>query len=1515
MHSAKIICHCLLLFLFIQPNSSLAQSDLELFIAVDEEAPLIYNNVLFTAILVNKGPQPATNTVVNCPFPANLAYVDHDAGDNFYNIGTRRWNIGSIGVGDTAFLELTLFTLATDGSELFWEVEFTDNPDPDSSPGNGNGTAALEDDEAQQTINLADLELQLTASQTEVVVGDIVEFTLTVVNKGPNQLRNPVGYIEIPDGLRRSNAAGVFGPPSSANRAVTWFANRLSPGQTSSQLFYAVVQDISKPITLYTQYEDGAIQGDPDSSPGNGTAPIPLEDDEAALTLFSAGNNDAPSVSLSTSRSNVNGPFTISLVFSEAVSGLESSDFQVANGQATQVDGSGSTYSLQVVPLADGIVGIQLPAATVVDADGNPNQASDLLEVNYLQTNTNQIDLELSLSVDDPSLVLFKERVFTLEVQNNGSIDATNVVIEFIKPEALATVRQTATSGFYSDWTGLWKIEELPAGGSATLDFTTFIRDDSNDVHYYGQVRSVDQEDVDSSPNNNPGPTPVEDDEVVEKLFDGANNQTDLRLEVSSGEVALLPGQSDRLLLHIFNESITDASNVSVDFSLPTALQLDNISSSIGNISNGKWDIGLLASGARATLTFDLSAVAFTPNNRSPFFAEVASASPTDDDSTPGNGNGTAVNEDDEAISFFSVISPNSCSIDQVVPTVSCNDNQTPAGEDDTYTFSLEIEGTSLGNTYNLSGDFTQDGIAYNDGRSFGPFNIADEPLNLVLTDATTPACNTSFVVMPPTPCSSGSEGVDLKVQLSSVQAEFRPLDFLDYVLIVENEGDEDASGVLVRFDKPEGIGITNSSTANGRFDQWLGQWDIGDLAAGQRVQIDLRYYVTSTELSLTAFAEVIAQDQTDFDSTPDNGNGQAPVEDDESVLELFTENYLGNANLYFEDALIGTAIDASDPTNTYELLIGNDGSVDLPAGARLSIYFVRNFRDPFDPVNPNPARLIEQVTLGNIPKGGRIQVSGDLQVPDIFRTNDRAFFLAFVLDEDNSIREWKEEDNMLSQRIFRARSCQGNFFITNNASIQTLLEGCTTVDGSIRIEGNDVNNLFFLYALAEVKGALRIENTQIRSLFGLQALQQIDSSFFIYNNAQLRDLEALENLQQARDLGISSSPLIDDLSAFTTIEQLNNLGIIDMAGLTDLQSLSGWAPTGLGNLALVNNANLQSTNGWSVGSTSLDFLTLINCPKLSNIDELSTLRAIGNLNLTRLEKLDDLSAFSNLEQLDRLFLEFNDGLTSLMGFEQLTTLKRLSLVGNKALKNFRGLEQLTEVDEDIIIAVNEGLESLRGLENLSRVNGNFQIAQQGELRTLDEIANLSFVGRTFSLQNNDQLDNLDGLSQLSSVGTAVQSPNQDFGLIIVDNDALEDCCGLLPLLTFGSVNGDVVLRDNPGCQSVDDILTNCTQNRSSDFKQYFDYEGMLPYKVLQTYPNPVQDALHLRVAAKADNTEIRISLHDLTGRKMAYWTERLSEGLNNLRIDAEALPAGAYYLQLHTQGKQRGIPFVKARR
>ncbi len=102
----------------------------------------------------------------------------------------------------------------------------------------------------------------------------------------------------------------------------------------------------------------------------------------AEVEVYGATPGADPTVTL-TAPSSVSGDFVMNVDFSESISGLTLSDFTISNCSLSNLQGSGTSYTVDISPDNIGALTILLPAGTVQDGDGNNNLESNRLIINY----------------------------------------------------------------------------------------------------------------------------------------------------------------------------------------------------------------------------------------------------------------------------------------------------------------------------------------------------------------------------------------------------------------------------------------------------------------------------------------------------------------------------------------------------------------------------------------------------------------------------------------------------------------------------------------------------------------------------------------------------------------------------------------------------------------------------------------------------------------------------------------------------------------------------------------------------------------------------------------------------------------------------------------------------------------------------------------------------------------------------------------------------------------------------
>jgi len=181
--------------------------------------------------VTNQGPDNATNVTVLDQLPSSYTYVSSSPA-GLYNPATGVWTVGNVNVGATAMLSITATIDDFNDIVNVAEILAADQPDIDSTPGNGADTNGngdigpidpdgsqdpLDEDDGDDAFPLPeaiDLELTKSINVTSATVGDIVTFTIVVTNQGPDIATNVMVNDQLPSSYTyiSDNSAGAYNP-------------------------------------------------------------------------------------------------------------------------------------------------------------------------------------------------------------------------------------------------------------------------------------------------------------------------------------------------------------------------------------------------------------------------------------------------------------------------------------------------------------------------------------------------------------------------------------------------------------------------------------------------------------------------------------------------------------------------------------------------------------------------------------------------------------------------------------------------------------------------------------------------------------------------------------------------------------------------------------------------------------------------------------------------------------------------------------------------------------------------------------------------------------------------------------------------------------------------------------------------------------------------------------------------------------------------------------------------------
>ncbi len=828
-----------------------------------------------------------------------------------------------------------------------------------------------------------DLQMEAMASNTSPDIGDVVTFTLNLSNLGDVDATGVSIRNLVPIGFGSVTAINNGGTFSFVSRNISWTGLTVPLGaNTVSLTFNATVLTPTGTSGEFTHVSQviAADQFDLDSTPNNDDGDQ-SEDDEASITAAPlqadlsltksvVGNNLNPYVgtlmSFEISVTN-SGPddATNVVVVDQLLSGFSFVSYNATAGTYSSANGF-----WQIGTLANGITETLLINVTV-NPTGNYTNTSQVIAsdaydpdstpANGVSSEDDQgditvapeevIDLSLTKTIDkSPPLVSDNVR-FTITVTNDGPSDATSVEVTDLLPSGYTYVSDNS-GGSYDELTGIWTVGTVANGASQSLSILANVNASGNYVNV-AEITGHDQTDVDSTPNNN---VPGEDDQ--DEVVVVPNPIVDISVTKTVDEFIPEVGSEIAFTVTVNNAGPSDATNIVVTDVLATGYQFVSANASNGtyNPTNGSWTVGGLANGASETLDITVEVL---PSGVYSNTAELTSVTEDDLDSAPGNNNEA---EDDQQ-----TITPVVVPVSDLLLRKSVNVLSPYVGQDVIFTISITNYGPSdttgveimdqLPTGYSYVSHSSTAGI-YNPSTGIWALNgtMADgntETLNIVATvnpdgdyfnvtevfasdnlDPNSTPNNNNFFENDQdnagtTPIPSADLNLDVSVDNTTPDVGTN----VTFTLTLLNEGPSDAIGVMVQNRLPSGYTFVSDDSA-GSFNPNNGRWNIGNIAAGAQLELNVVVQVNPSG-DYNNIAEVIAAILFDLDSTPNNN---VILEDDQDeqatnprhVTDISVTKTADNMSPDAGSEIVFTIVVANDGPNDAAGLIIED---QLPSG------------------------------------------------------------------------------------------------------------------------------------------------------------------------------------------------------------------------------------------------------------------------------------------------------------------------------------------------------------------------------------------------------------------------------------------------------------------------------------------------------------------------------------------------------------------------------------------------------
>lgn len=848
------------------------ESDVEVIKSASNSTPNKYDEVIWTITIYNDGPNVAENVILTDVLPNGLEFVTNSVPTiGMYHKNLNEWDIGTLEVGVRHYLTIT--TRVVDTGRITNEVNIT------TSTYDRN----LRNNYDNETINvpaIADLEIVKTVSDKNPKYGDLITWTITVTNKGPNNARDVYVIDKLPHGLiyvNDSTGGEKYNPISGR-----WDIGDLLHFDHVSLVITTRVNIANATITNIAVVDSSTPDNDTSNNKANNTTHV---DDAFAdlevIKLVSSKTSQKGDTVIWTIIVTNHGPDTAKnvIVRDKLPGGLIYRYHTVEHGLYDPVMGiwllgdlaKDDTYKLiitTIVGINNGtITNVAVVNSTSPDNNTDNNKANNTTEVGA------NADLEVIKIVSNKNPHKGDTITWTIIVTNHGPSDAKNVRVIDKLPNGLIF---NGANGDYNSDTGVWNVGDLANGASKSLIITTIVNITNSTIRNVANVTSdtPDYNETNNNGNNTTHVDPEADLEIV-KLVSTKNTH--------KGDVITWT-------IIVTNKGPDTALNVYVKDKLPQGLVFKSYSKSKGLFDSNDliWYITSLAKGESATLTIStLVNVSDT--------TLVNNVNVTNDVYDPNETNNKANNTTEVGKELPADL--------EVVKVVS---NKNPH-KGDTITWTITVTNHGPGNAYDVTvTDRLPEGLKFvssngNYNKDTGVWTIGElskgESKSLIITTLVTitNAKITNVAVVNSTTPDNNTDNnkdndtadVDPEADVKVIKTVSNPKpskgDTITWTIVVFNLGPDAAKNVLVSEILPEGLKLLSAKGSKGEYED--GIWTIGTMENGEIATLTL---TTKVLISHGTIENIVVVNSTTYDPNMTNNkdieltNPQNPQDDDD---------------------------------------------------------------------------------------------------------------------------------------------------------------------------------------------------------------------------------------------------------------------------------------------------------------------------------------------------------------------------------------------------------------------------------------------------------------------------------------------------------------------------------------------------------------------------------------------------------------------------------------------------------
>jgi uncharacterized repeat protein (TIGR01451 family) len=494
--------------------------------------------------------------------------------------------------------------------------------------------AANQTSEFSQCVRVdgADLDLAMSVNEdTSRNAGENIIYTLTTTNDGPANATGVVVSDVLPVDL--TYVSDTCGGAYNAGNG-NWTIGSLASGSSVS---CDITAEIGVTDAAMTNTMSVTAANEADANSLNNTASITVEIGRADLALESSLNAaalDSGQTLYYTLTVTNQGPNEAAAIIVESVipDGLTFVNEATTQGTYDELTGEWSVGTLAseteavlnlTMTVDAGTGGTTLTqegsvtSASTADSNSANNTTSVSIDINP------ETNLALTQSANSTVVNSVQQVTYTLTLSNPSTVDASAIFVRDLLPSQMSFTSASLSHGVYDRYLGMWRVDNLAAGASATLTIQTVVNVGVPSGEVITNTPSLySAQPVDGQSSDNTAESSI----VVQNL--------DLAVTQLADNNAPHPNDSIRYTVNVVNNGPLNATGVVLTDTLPTGVTFSAVSpADVCSAASGivTCNLGSLTSGSNTSVTIDVLVNAGTlgsiANQVSVHSAEVESTS------------------------------------------------------------------------------------------------------------------------------------------------------------------------------------------------------------------------------------------------------------------------------------------------------------------------------------------------------------------------------------------------------------------------------------------------------------------------------------------------------------------------------------------------------------------------------------------------------------------------------------------------------------------------------------------------------------------------------------------------------------------------------------------------------------------------------------------------------------------------------------------------------------------------